>query len=138
MPEAYIDWKRVDELLESGSPGTEVAAYFGIHPDTLYLRAKSHYGMGFSDYLHQKRSSGEAKIRYQQFAKAIGLDAKGDNTMLIWLGKARLQQRENYVDDTPANDKQLSELISSVNQKEVSNAAEPKADSELPGSDTPI
>ena len=90
-----IDWDQVDDLLTAGCKGTEVAAFLGIHPDTFYGRVESKYGLGFSAYLQQKRSKGDALIRAQQFAKSIGLTKKGDNMMLIWLGKNRLEQNDN-------------------------------------------
>lgn len=95
-PKIPIDWKRVDELLEAGCLGTEIAAFFGIHPDTFYGRVESKYDMGFSHYSAQKKSTGEALIREAQFKKAV---KKLDNTMLIWLGKQRLGQRENITEN---------------------------------------
>jgi len=89
-----IDWKKVDDLLLSGCTGTEVAAYLGCHPDTLYIRVEKEYGMAFSAYLAEKRSKGESLLRAHQYAKALGYTEKGDNTLLIWLGKQRLSQRE--------------------------------------------
>lgn len=45
--------------------------------------------------MQQKRAKGESILRAHQYAKALGLTDKGDNTLLIWLGKQRLEQREN-------------------------------------------
>jgi hypothetical protein len=100
-PEKKIDWQRVDELLEAGCLGTEIAAYFGMHSNTFYVRMTAHHGMGFSEYSSQKKSSGEALIREAQYKKAI---KKLDNTMLIWLGKQRLGQRENSQEETVGAD----------------------------------
>lgn len=100
-PELPIDWARVDELLEAGSLGTEIAAYFGMHPDTFYRRAEDKYKIGFSHYSAQKKSKGDALIREAQFKKAL---KKLDNTMLIWLGKQRLGQKENAGDKVIAED----------------------------------
>lgn len=93
-PEIYIDWKKVDELMMAGCMGTEVAAYFGMHPDTFYKRVQDKYEVGFSEYSAKMKSSGEALLRAQQYKKALGLCDKGDNTLLIWLGKNRLGQRD--------------------------------------------
>lgn len=93
--EIPIDWELTDEMLASGSPGTEVAATLGMHEDTLYKRIEKKFNMGFSAYAAQKRASGEALVRLTQFKKAVGLSKKGDNTLLIWLGKQRLNQKEN-------------------------------------------
>lgn len=89
-PLAVIDWEIVDELMEAGCTGVEIASYFGLYPDTLYARVEDKYKCGFSAYLHQKRSVGDALIRKTQFDVAIDKD----KTMLIWLGKQRLDQRE--------------------------------------------
>lgn len=94
-PEIPINWDKVDELLMSGAPGTEIAAFFGMHEDTFYLRVSKQYNMGFSEYASKKKSTGEALLRLQQYNKAMGLTSKGDNTLLIFLGKQRLGQREN-------------------------------------------
>lgn len=89
-----IDWKRADELLTAGCLGTEVAAYFGMHPETLYDRVKLEKGIAFSEYSAKMKSNGEAKLREAQYNKALGATEKGDNTLLIWLGKTRLNQKE--------------------------------------------
>ena len=87
-----IDWKKVDDLLVAGSSGAEIAANMGIHPTTLYNRCVTDKEMPFCDYSAQKRSKGDSLLRAHQFAKALGFTDKGDNTLLIWLGKVRLKQ----------------------------------------------
>ena len=94
-PEKKIDWEIVDELLAAGSHGTDVAAFLGIHPDTFYKRVEKEFRMGFSDYSSKKKSVGDALIRLTQYKKAVGISKKGDNMMLIWLGKQRLNQKDN-------------------------------------------
>jgi len=89
-PLKKIDWKEVDRLLENGCLGTEVAACFGMHPNTFYNRVEKECGCRFSDYQQQKRSKGDSALRSKQVEVALA----GDKTMLIWLGKQRLKQRE--------------------------------------------
>lgn len=90
-----FDWQKIDEMLEAGCLGTEVAAFFGCHPDTLYKNIEKRYGLVFSDYMSCKRAKGDVAIREAQFRKAV---KKLDNTMLIWLGKQRLNQRETPIE----------------------------------------
>ena len=90
-PEKPINWEVVENLLVSGCLGTEIAAQFDMHPDTFYRRVEQQYGMGFTDYSSEKRCKGNAVLRAKQFEKAV---KKGDNSMLIWLGKNRLGQKE--------------------------------------------
>jgi hypothetical protein len=93
-PLIEIDWKRVDKLLIAGCPGTKIADALGICSDTLYDRCEQEKGVTFSTYSQQKRIIGDALIQEAQFDKAIGNTDKGDNTLLIWLGKVRLEQKE--------------------------------------------
>lgn len=94
-PEILIDWKKVDDLLIAGCMGTEIAGYIGISANTLYDRVQDKYNCSFSQYSQEKKSKGESILRAHQYAKALGLTDKGDNTLLIWLGKQRLNQRDH-------------------------------------------
>lgn len=88
-----IDWKIVEQALLAGSTGTRIAAYLGIHPDTLYNAVEREFGLKFTDYSAQKRSKGELLLEMAQFDEAY---RKRDRAMLIWLGKNRLLQKENH------------------------------------------
>jgi len=90
-PKANIDWDIVDSMLEADCEGTEIAARLCIHPDTLYNRCQEDHNMGFSDYLRQKKGSGNVLLKMAQFDSAI----KDKNIpMQIWLGKQRLGQKD--------------------------------------------
>jgi len=94
-PEKNIDWTLVDQLLMAGCLGTEIAAHFDMHQNTFYARIEEKYGLSFTHYCQEKRSKGDAMIRAKQYDKAL----KGDNSMLIWLGKNRLRQRDKAPDE---------------------------------------
>lgn len=101
-PLKHIDWELVDEFLLAGCTGTEIASHFDMHPETFYDRVAAEKGTGFTDYSSQKRCKGQSILRYAQYKKAIGATDKGDNTLLIWLGKQRLNQKEaNDISVTP-------------------------------------
>jgi hypothetical protein len=111
-PGKKIDWNLVDDLLLSGCQGTEIAPHFDIHPDTLYQRVAREKGMSFSDYSAQKKCQGESILRDVQFKKAIGAREKGDNSLLIWLGKNRLGQKEtNEITVSPDTVKNFSNVM---------------------------
>jgi predicted metal-binding transcription factor (methanogenesis marker protein 9) len=93
-PKSDIDWKRVDELLEADCSGAGIAAILGIAPCTLYDRCLKDKGISFSEYSQQKNSKGESLLKEVQYLKAMS----GDNTLLVWLGKVRLKQKE-YQDE---------------------------------------
>jgi hypothetical protein len=90
-PKSDIDWKMVDDLLEAGCSGAEIAANIGINPATLYDRCQADHNMMFSQYSQEKQQKGDSLLRKAQFDKAM----IGDNTLLIWLGKCRLKQKEH-------------------------------------------
>lgn len=100
QPKLNIDWKKVEDLLMSGCMGTGIAAYLGISAQTLYDRCLIEKGILFSQFSQEKKEKGDEILRAHQYAKALGLTEKGDNTLLIWLGKTRLKQSEEKVIDT--------------------------------------
>lgn len=112
-PEKPINWKLVDDLLIAGCNGSEIASHFDMHPDTLYRRIEEQYGMGFTAYCSEKRQRGDSILRSKQFEKAM----KGDNTMLVWLGKNRLKQAETPVEISVDSNtmKQFNEIMSQLN-----------------------
>jgi len=89
-PKVDIDWKKVDKLLEADCEGTEIAAYLGIVPNTLYRRCELDHKISFSKYLQEKKAKGNSLLKVKQFDAAMS----GDKTMMIWLGKQRLGQKE--------------------------------------------
>jgi|GEM_PF-5251011 hypothetical protein len=93
-----IDWKKVDDLLMAGCTIVDIAAHFGCDRDTLYYRFERDFGSSLSAHADLKRKKGDNILKAQQYAKALGLTDKGDNTLLIWLGKCRLKQKENGED----------------------------------------
>lgn len=99
-PEKPIDWELVDKLLEAGSIGTEIAAYFSMHPNTFYDRVAEQYKMSFTEYSSLMNQRGEGLLRLAQFEKAIGKTKKGDTQLLTFLGKVRLKQKENETETT--------------------------------------
>lgn len=115
-PEKEIDWKKVDDLMIAGCMGTEIAPYFDMHPKTFYGKVEDKYKMTFTEYSQEKKAKGESLLRAQQYAKALGLTDKGDNTLLIWLGKQRLNQRDNKDDQI-----QHPKVVFEVNYKNDGN-----------------
>jgi len=89
-PQKPIDWNLVNTLLQAGCTGTEIAANFHIHCDTFYRRVQEEFGVSFTIYAGEYEEKGKSKIRLAQFEKAL----EKDNSMLIWVGKQRLGQRE--------------------------------------------
>jgi hypothetical protein len=115
-PKVIVDWKLVNQYLEAGCTGTEVAARLGMHPDSLYNTCKRDNKTDFSAYSQSKRASGDALLRAKQFETAMGLrKPNGDivkepnTTMLVWLGKNRLDQSDKTQLDGDINMKNIGE-----------------------------
>ena len=87
-----INWDQIDQMLIAGCNGIQCAAAVGVHHDTLYDRCEKDKNTSFSAYAQSKRAHGDAMLHAAQYQKAI---KEKHPTMLIWLGKQRLKQKEN-------------------------------------------
>lgn len=85
-----IDWDTVGKLLEAHSQTQEIADEFGITTTTLYRRCKQDLGITFVALSQQKKAKGKSRLRAAQYKAAM----EGNPTMLIWLGKQLLDQRD--------------------------------------------
>ena len=86
-----IEWPKVYRMLQAGISGVQCAARLGIHENTLYQRCREELGIEFVALRQEKRAEGDALLYEKQYQ--IALD-EGDKTMLIWLGKNRLDQKD--------------------------------------------
>lgn len=84
-------WDAIDEMLEAGCDGTEIAAFFGIHEMTLYRAVEKEKKCGFVAYRAQKRASGDVLLKHKMFSQAM----TGDKTLQIFLSKNRLGYSDN-------------------------------------------
>lgn len=110
---AIVDWDILDGLLEANADGVQAAAVLGMHPETLYKHVREEKKMDFSAYSQQKRAKGDSHLLRAQYDKALS----GDNSLLIWLGKNRLHQR----DEPKTEDACLPSLL--VYLKELKNTS---------------
>ncbi len=111
----HIDWDKVDQFFMCGSSITQCAAGLGVSVDTLERRAKSEKNAAIAEIQQSKKEKGNLAIHSAQFEKAI----KDKNpTMLIWLGKQRLNQKDS-VDTTPNNDKEISQALINIHSTDV-------------------
>lgn len=83
-----IDWKDVQNRVEAGCSGLEIAAHLHVKPDTFYNRFREEFGERFQDLSKTFYECGNANIRYTQYIKALS----GNVPMLILLGRERLGQ----------------------------------------------
>lgn len=98
-PHKPIDWDLVNESLVKGALGCEVAAEFDMHPCTFYEKVFNEFGENFTNYASKLRKKGERSLRTKQYDEAM----KGNTTLLVWLGKQKLSQRDQPVDEDIIN-----------------------------------
>lgn len=91
-PQLKIDWDVVDTLLIKGCSREQVAASIGMRSETLSARTLAEKKCIFSTYAQSKRAKGDAMLSARQFEKALGLNNKGNDRLLIHLGEFRLGQ----------------------------------------------
>lgn len=87
----------------SGCKLHTMARFLGVDDKTLLAH--------FSELIEQNRAAGKVMLYKKQFAAAM----EGDNTMLIWLGKNRLDQTDKARVDTTASIK-LYDVASPVDE----------------------
>lgn len=77
-----LDERQIKELAEIQCTMGEIASVMGCSVDTLERR--------YADVIKEGRDKGKSSLRRMQYKKAL----EGNPTMLIWLGKHYLDQKE--------------------------------------------
>lgn len=85
-----INWEEIDKFLMAGVSGVQIASVIGITYETLYERCVKENKKAWSEYSLEKKQKGNSMLLGKQYQIAM----QGNTTMLIWLGKQRLEQRE--------------------------------------------
>lgn len=107
-PRLKIDPNEVYRLAKVGCSDSEIGSLLGCDPQTISRR--------FSGETTKGRMTLKRRLRRKQLELAL----KGDRTMLIWLGKQMLDQREpspliaiqnNLVSQAAAEEMTIPELI---------------------------
>lgn len=89
-PRKEVNWEEFDKLCAIQCTEEEIAAWFDMSRELLNQRCKEEYDMTFLALFGQKRQKGFSSLRRNQFKRATG----GSDTMLIWLGKQYLGQKD--------------------------------------------
>ncbi len=84
-PKVKVDTKIIENMASIHCTNKEIAEVLSISVDTLQRN--------FPDLLQKGRANGKAKLRRLQWQKA----EEGNPTMLIWLGKQMLDQKEQPI-----------------------------------------
>jgi hypothetical protein len=93
-PRIKIDWHIVNSLCEIWCTGEEIAHVLGCSYKTLNRACKHEFKQGFGEYYKKGSLAGKTSLRRLQWKSA----EKGSVSMLIWLGKQYLGQKDKPVD----------------------------------------
>ena len=94
-PKKEFNQELFEELCKIQCTEQEIAAVMDMSIELVNQNCKSLYGLTFLDVYAQKRAAGKPSMRRKQYQKAMD----GDTTMLIWLGKNMLEQRDRVETD---------------------------------------
>ena len=110
-PRIVVDWEAAKKLAQLHCTGEEIAAFFDFSFDTLTRAVKREYKMTFAEWYKRYSANGKISLRRKQYEIALS----GNCSMLIWLGKQLLEQREHKApveEETKAEDLlRLSDLL---------------------------
>ena len=89
-PKIEIDKKQFENLCAIQCTIEEITAWFDCSHQTLERWCKREYKKTFGQVFDEKRRKGFISLRRKQYETAL----KGDKTLLIFLGKQYLGQKE--------------------------------------------
>jgi len=100
-----IKAEQVEALASYGCTNTEIASFFGCSESVIRRR--------FARYLAKGRNAGKIRLRKKQFEIAM----KGNVSMLIWLGKQMLGQKDQQAIEGSMEFHPLKVIISNNEDK---------------------
>lgn len=112
-PEIQIDWDQFNKLCALQCTLSEIASFMGCSEDTIERRVQEEHGVNFAELYSKRRQFGKISIRRKQFQVA----ESGNPTMLIWLGKQWLEQKEKTevrnenIDLNKMSDEELAQVL---------------------------
>lgn len=95
-PRKELDMEALKRLCQIQCTQEEMAWFFGMSVDTIETRIKEQFDQSFSEFYKEHSAGGIISLRREQYKSAM----RGNTTMLIWLGKQFLKQKENRYDFT--------------------------------------
>lgn len=85
-----VDLRQVEALARIDCTDAEIAAVLDFTPQGWRKRKARRDGQAIVSAIQKGREGGKMSLRRKQFEQAMA----GNTTMLIWLGKQRLDQRD--------------------------------------------
>ena len=94
-PLKEIDQTQFEKLCAILCTLDDVCGFFDVGRETLLRWCKRTYGLTFEEVFKRKSAAGKVSLRRKQFEVAMA----GDKTLLIWLGKQHLGQRDSFPEE---------------------------------------
>jgi len=89
-PRIEIDWDQLDKLCMLMATLVDIASWFDCSVDTIERIIKREHEITFAEYYKKKSARGRISLRRKQYEVAMA----GNVSMLIWLGKQTLGQKD--------------------------------------------
>jgi hypothetical protein len=93
-PKIEIDWKVLEALCQVQCTYEEISAVLKVSIPTIQRRLKKEFNTTFEGYFKKHAANGKVSLRRAQFKAAMA----GNTTMLVWLGKQNLGQRDQPIE----------------------------------------
>lgn len=91
-PKIQINWEEFEKLCSLHCTLVEIAEWFKCSEDTIERAVQREYKTTFAEIYKKKSSRGKVSLRRRQYEIALS----GNVTMLIWLGKQCLDQKDKH------------------------------------------
>ena len=99
-PRKELNWDELAKLCAIHATKKEIADWFECSEDTIERRCMEEFGISFAVYYDQKTASGKMSLRRKQYEQAMS----GNTTMLLWLGKQYLKQKDKQENEVLIGD----------------------------------
>lgn len=103
-PHKEINWDKLDAALQFGARMIDICGICDISENTVVKAIKEKHEVSFSEYRDLKMSTMRARLLQKQFDVAMA----GNVTMLIWLGKQHLDQKDKSEIESRVNTIQIN------------------------------
>lgn len=101
------DFDRLISMVRIQCTQDEICGIFGVTDKTLNNALKKRGEPGFSDLYKKHSDEGKASLRREQWKAA----QSGNPTMLVWLGKQMLGQRDKHEVDNTSSDGSMTPTV---------------------------
>ena len=115
-PKAKIDMDQLEKLCQLQPTDEEVAAFFNVSQKTIQRKKKE---KAFREAMEKGKSKGNLSLRRWQYRAA----ENGNPTILIWLGKQALGQKDTIHQEVTGKDGTPLELV--ISREYIQPTADP-------------